>query len=248
MKNYLPALLLIFLLTVSCQQEDVVPVSPQPQQPSVMTGTVEDNEGNEYNTVVIGNQEWMAENLRTTTYCNGDPITLGTPEAWGPLVQEGFWGYLFDDAQYDSIYGKLYNWYAVDDQRNVCPCGWHVPSDLEWTVLTDYLGGETWAGGKMKSIETQSPPAQPPNWETPNEGATNESGFSGLPAGTRGNEGPIWFNSGRYAYWWSSTENINAFGQPTSLAYVRIVFWLVPGCLRVPDHKSEGFSIRCLKD
>jgi len=150
---------------------------PCPTPTPTPTAPVTDIDGNEYATIQIGTQVWMAENLRTTKYCNGDPIPNVTDSLQWVNLATGAWAHNNNYSQYENLYGKLYNWYAVDDSRNICPCNWHVPTDAEWTTLIDYLGGEGVAGGKMKSTGTQY-------WLSPNTDATNESGFSGLPGGT----------------------------------------------------------------
>ena len=152
-------------------------------------GTMTDQEGNVYKTIVIGTQEWMAENLKTSIYRNGDVIENVTNNVqWSNLTTGALASYN-NDSQYDCPYGKLYNWYAVADPRHVCPTGWHEPTDGEWTMLTDYLGGEAVAGGKMKSTFTQY-------WLYLNQYATNESGFSALPGGYSGNSGFVFVGNG----------------------------------------------------
>ena len=139
-------------------------------------------DGYTYSSIVLGNgQEWMAENLRTTVYANGDPIPNVTDGQLWMNLTTGAWVHYDNDNQYENPYGKLYNWYTVADPRNVCPAGWHVPSDTEWSTFINYIdtnadGGNNipnYAGGGMKSNGTQY-------WGSPNFGATNESGFSGL--------------------------------------------------------------------
>ena len=191
--------------------------------------------GYTYTSLVLGNgQEWMAENLRTTSYANGDPIpnvTDGTQ--WGSLTT-GAWGHYNNDNQYENPYGKLYNWHTINDSRNVCPMGWHVPSDAEWTVLSDFLGGEPVAGGKMKSTGTQY-------WLSPNQDATNESGFSGLPGGGYGTSGTFSV-IGSQGYWWSSTEFDQIY------AFYRRLYY-ADGTVTSPySSKTNGFSVRCLRD
>jgi uncharacterized protein (TIGR02145 family) len=192
-------------------------------------------DGYTYASIVLGNgQEWMAENLRTTTYRNGDPIPNVTdPNQWSALTI-GAWAHCDNNSQYENPYGKLYNWYAVGDPRNVCPTGWHVPTDAEYTLLTDYLGGEPVAGGKMKSTGTQY-------WQSPNTDATNESGFSGLPGGIRLNGG-IFDSIGNYGCWWSSTES------NTSSAWLRYLDYTIGYVPRYNSDKKAGFSVRCLRD
>jgi uncharacterized protein (TIGR02145 family) len=190
-------------------------------------------DGYTYSSVVLGNgQEWMVENLRTTVYANGNPIPNVTDNAQWQNLTSGAWIYYENNSLFENPYGKLYNWYTVNDPRNVCPTGWHVPSDAEWTVLSDYLGGWDVAGGKMKSTEIAY-------WAYQNIDATNESGFSGLPGGQRQNT----FNScGHEGYWWSSS----AYGQPYALRrkLVEVAGYLGSG----NTEKTDGHSVRCLRD
>lgn len=192
-------------------------------------------DGYTYTSIVLGNgQEWMAENLRTTTYANGDSIPNVTDGTEWQSLTTGAWAHYNNDSQYENPYGKLYNWYTVDDPRNVCPTGWHVPTDAEYTLLTDYLGGEHVAGGKMKSTGTQY-------WSSPNTDATNESGFSGLPGGNRDSNGAFYL-VGDYGLWWSST---------TIDAYFAWYRWLGYGDVSVGIdyvYEENGFSVRCLRD
>ena len=123
--------------------------------PNLTYGNMTDQEGNVYKTIIIGSQEWMAENLKTSVYRNGNAIdNIIDDNQWSSLTS-GAWASCINDSQYDCPYGKLYNWFAVADSRYLCPTGWHVPTDDEWTTLTDYLGGEEVAGGKMKTTGTQ---------------------------------------------------------------------------------------------
>jgi uncharacterized protein (TIGR02145 family) len=160
--------------------------------------TVTDIDGNTYNTVQIGTQVWMSENLKTSRYRNGGsiPYVVGNSD-WQALTT-GAWSNYNHDAANDPIYGKLYNWYTTLGDT-LCPAGWGVPTDDEWTTLTTYLGGESVAGGKMKSVGTTY-------WNDPNTGATNESGFSVLPGGYRNSDGSFG-NFRNYAFFWSATEN-----------------------------------------
>jgi uncharacterized protein (TIGR02145 family) len=192
-------------------------------------------DGYTYSSIVLGNgQEWMAENLRTTTYANGDPIPNVTDNTQWSSLTTGAWAHYNNDNQYENPYGKLYNWYTVNDSRNVCPIGWHAPTNAEYTLLTDYLGGDAVAGGKMKSTGTQY-------WTGPNQDATNESGFSGLPGGSRDGGGPFG-NFGNFGYWWSSTESSPDVGWTRGLTY----YDGVVGSYGT-DNKV-GFSVRCLRD
>jgi uncharacterized protein (TIGR02145 family) len=185
----------------------------------------------------------MAENLRARTYRNGVAIPLVTDETqwaanWniGNLLQQPMMCWFNNDsATYACPYGRLYNWYAVTSSNNVCPTGWHVPSDAEWTTLTDFLGGENVAGGKMKSTGTQY-------WESPNTAADNSSGFSGLPGSDRSGNGT--FGSiGRYGgSWWSSTED------DTFFVWYRTLEFLSDNVYRSLGRKADGYSVRCLRD
>ena len=197
-------------------------------------GTTWVNISGQETTVTIGNQQWMRENLDVLTYRNGDIIPQVTdPTAWAALTT-GAWCYYNNDVANGAIYGKLYNWYAVNDPRGLAPTGWHVPSDAEWTTLETTLGGAAVAGGKMKTTGTTS-------WTTPNTGATNESGFAGLPGGYRNYNGSF-FSVGSSGYWWSSSEN------GTVDAWYRYLGYNVGGITRSNDYKLSGCSVRCLRD
>jgi uncharacterized protein (TIGR02145 family) len=192
-----------------------------------------DVDGNSYNTVTIGSQVWMAENLKTTKYRNGDPIATNLSNtAWGAATT-GAYAIYNNDAANNTTYGKLYNWFAVTDSRNLCPVGWHVPTDAEWTTLENYLGGTVIAGGKLKSTSTL--------WSAPNTEATNESGFSGLPGGLRGSNG-AYGNVGYYGCWWSSTV------YSTTGAWYRVLYYSNGNSSRNYNFKQTGFSVRCLRD
>jgi len=193
-------------------------------------GSMTDQEGNLYRTIIIGSQEWMAENLNTGIYANGDPITTGLNYAnWGNTT-EGAWS----GGPTECPYGRLYNWYACVDSRDLCPTGWHIPNDNEWLVLRNYLGGENVAGGKMKSIGIQY-------WTSPNTSASNSSGFSGLPAGSRATTG-IYTAAGGGGSWWSSSvassTNAGTFSTDNTTAALWDNAW----------DKNLGLSVRCLKD
>ncbi len=195
---------------------------------------VEDIDGNIYSTVVIGTQEWMQQNLKTTRYQNGDVIPNITDNTTWANLTTGAYSVYNHDGSNDAVYGKLYNWYVVVDARNVCPTGWHVPTDAEWTVLTDTLGGTSVAGAKMKEAGLV-------HWNTPNTEATNESGFSGLPGGERYYTGPF-LDIGNYGYWWSTTVNGPSDG------WYRSVFYNSSIVYKFSNDKSDGLSVRCLRE
>ncbi len=215
---------LVLILTNSCKKSD-------------KTNTeVTDKDGNVYKIVTIGTQVWMAENLKTTKYRNGDLIGTTTPATLDihlestPKYQ---WAYDGNESNV-STYGRLYTWYAVTDSRNVCPTGWHLPNNTEWTTLTTYLGGESVAGGKLKETGTT-------HWISPNTGATNETGFTALPGGGRDSYGGS-FDVGRNGGWWSSID------YNTNSAWYLYLYNDDNNVNRPSDSKGNGYSVRCLKD
>ena len=192
-----------------------------------------DYDNNNYATVQIGTQIWMAENLKTTHYKNGAAITYPGADntAWQNNTTGAYAWYNNDSVTYSATYGALYNWYAVNT-GNLCPTGWHVPTDAEWTTLTTYLGGESIAGGKLKATTL---------WSPPNTGATNSSGFTALPGGYRYGNGK-YFSIGYYGSWWSSNE------YNTTYAWTRYMYYDLSNVLSYNYYKPYGFSVRCLKD
>lgn len=195
---------------------------------------VVDIDGNVYHTVAIGNQVWFVENLKVTHYRDGREIPNVIDDAVWSNLKTGALCWYDHDSSYKDIYGGLYNFYAVMDSCGVCPDSWHVPTESEWLELVTYLGGEEVAGGKMKQTGTTL-------WSSPNVGATNESGFDGIPAGGRGQISGTG-EGGNYATWWSSTAFDPAFAWHWGLYH---------GNARVrfnPGHMASGFSIRCVKD
>ena len=194
---------------------------------------VKDTDGNFYHFVTIGSQVWMTENLRTTRYRDSTLIPLVLDNSvWSSQVMPGYSWYN-DDVNNKNSYGALYNWYAVNSGK-LCPTGWHVPTDAEWTTLTTRLGGESLAGGKLKESGTTF-------WKSPNANATNETGFTALPGGFRTNTGE-YGNAGSYGNWWSTT---------TSLANVANYRYLYYGNGTVTKsfvNQKYGLSVRCLKN
>ena len=194
--------------------------------------TMTDVDGNVYKVVTIGSQVWMAENLRVTHYRNGDEIPYDSSRNWSGLTTGAYCKYDNSDDT-AAIYGLLYNWYAATDIRNIAPAGWHVPSQAEWEALDAYLGEN--AGGKLKETGMD-------HWEDPNLGATNETGFTGLPGGVRGWES-TYANLGTRGRFLSATWNDLAQGNVT----YDLLSWdsiLSP----VGDWPWVGASIRCIKD
>ena len=235
---------LVLLLTTDCKKEE----------PAL---TVTDIDGNSYNTIRIGTQVWMKENLKTTKYNDGTPIPN--------ITDNGIWAALTTGAycNYDNIlilsntYGSLYNWYAVDNNaatmvvsnggKNVCPTGWHVPSDGDWTTLTDYLTnngfGYQGSGEDIgKSLAATSEwTSDPTKGDVGNDQASNNSsGFTALPGGYRNYLGRYFFIE-YYGYWWSSTES-------SSDAWFRVIGYAFPHVVINSYPKQDGFSVRCLRD
>jgi uncharacterized protein (TIGR02145 family) len=179
------------------------------------TSTVPDNEGNTYNTVLIGTQCWTTTNLRVTKYNDGTviPDETANTAGWG-LLATGARSDYTGEASYIATYGYLYNWYAATDSRNICPTGWHVPTDSDWNKLirsidsgADTTGTSTQsttAGGKMKSTGDNT--AGTGLWNSPNTGADNASGFTALPGGFRSSAGSF-YNISYYAFFWSAAED-----------------------------------------
>jgi uncharacterized protein (TIGR02145 family) len=217
---------LLLMLYISCKKS----IDSNPSGGN----TVSDKDGNVYHTVTIGTQVWMAENLKTTKYNDGAPIsniTDGT--AWTALTTPAFCWYNNDSVGLKVTgYGALYNWYAVNSGK-LCPTGWHVPSDAEWTKLTAYLGGDTFAGGKLKEAGTT-------HWTGTSPGCDNSSGFTALGSGWR--DLYSFYYGGYGAMWWSSTAD------NTANAWYRGMYYFVSSVERKTKPKSDGFSIRCLKD
>jgi len=191
------------------------------------------NESPSPNEVTIGTQVWMTKNLDVSTFRNGDPIPQAkTYEEWNRAKnRQPAWCYYENDPANGAKYGKLYNWYAVNDPRGLAPRGWHIPSDAEWTVLTDYLGGEEKAGAKMKSKQ---------GWAKDGNG-TNSSSFSGLPGGLR-YYSDSFDGVGKYGYWWSGTED------DTDSAWYCLLNYSSGYVYRFFNNKAVGFSVRCLRD
>ena len=194
-------------------------------------GTVTDIDGNIYKTIQIGSQIWMAENLRVTKYRDGVSIPNITDNVQWQNNTTGAWSYYNQNAINNLTYGKLYNWHAVKSSRNICPAGWHMPKDEEWTILETTLGSNSVAGGKMKSTGTNF-------WTNPNADATNSSGFSALPAGSRSNTGEFQ-NAREYGLWWSVTDF-------TAGGWMRFAEFTGGNLYRDQFNKNYGLSVRCV--
>ena len=189
-------------------------------------------DGNVYATITIGTQEWMAENLRTSKYNDGSNIPhVSDNTSWENLTTGAYCWYDNDQA-YEIPFGKLYNWFAVNNANGLCPDGWHIPDDSEWSTLVNFLGGASSAGGAMKATGFK-------HWEFQNIGATNSSGFSGLP-GIRDTDGDFPFQ-GFLGYWWSATDAGSNAGDMG-------LFYDSAGVNQASDDKNYGFWVRCLKN
>ncbi len=192
--------------------------------------------------VKICNQTWMASNLDVSTFRDGTPIPQVTDATQWTNTTSAAWCYYSNTTANGTIYGKLYNWYAVngdidgdgDKDKELAPTGWHIPTDAEWKILSDCLGGAPIAGGKMKE-------AGPTYWIAPNAGATNISGFTGLPGGFRNSAGNFEF-LGYKGYWWGATE------QSSTHAVLRFLDYNTAILGESGDDKNHGFSVRCVKD
>lgn len=201
---------------------------------SFMTYAVADFDGNLYHTVTIGTQTWLKENFKGTHFANGDPIPNVTNQtAWNNLVTPGYC-YYNNDSKYAKVYGALYNFYAFNDSRGLI-IGFHSPSLDEWTTLSNYLGGAEIAGGKMKETGYE-------HWIRPNEGATNSSGFTGLPSGVRQDK---FSNFGDWTVFWSTTKfmGMNSRASAPELSEIFALLQLNGG-----SDLNRGFSVRLLKN
>ncbi len=214
------------------------------------TPTLTDVDGNIYNTVQIGSQCWMAENLKTTTYRNNTPIPNITDSTEWLYLTTGAYVWYDNDISWKDLYGALYNWYTVDDLNGLCPEGWHVPADDEWTVLTDFIGGTgSPHGNELKSSRQVDSPlgggcntSEQPRWNQDNTFyGTDHYGFSGLPGGYRFGYGPF-DHMGNFGFWWSSTEHSLSYSWYRSLGYD------IGNVYEYRYYKHYGFSVRCLKD
>ncbi|QNA46872.1 fibrobacter succinogenes major paralogous domain-containing protein [Lacibacter sediminis] len=176
---------------------DTIPAPPPPPPPPPAPTSLTDIDGNVYPVVKIANKHWISKNLDVTHYKNGDSIPQVQDAATWANLTTGAWCYYENQTANGTTYGKLYNWYAMNDPRGIAPAGWHVPNDEEWVAMIDSLGGSGIAGGKLKATTL---------WNSPNTGATNSSGFNGLPGGARLPRG-VFDYKGMWGQWWSSTPS-----------------------------------------
>lgn len=200
---------------------------------NIYSQTVTDIDGNVYNTVLIGNQVWMQENLRTTHYNDGVSIPLvSSNEDWINLSTPGYCWYDTTGSGYKDYskekFGALYNWYTVQTGK-LCPVGWKVPSDNDWNILVNNLGGEDLAGGKLKEEGIN-------HWSSPNTGATNISGFTALPCGTRSRDNGKYYSIGTGTIWYTTSD------------YSRRLYHNNDDVVRAKYYLDYGFSIRCFRN
>jgi len=224
-------LVMIFVLVMfqwSCKKNS----STDNSTSQITYGTMTDIDGNVYKTIKIGNQTWMAENLKTTKFRNGAAILNVSDSAqWSTDLMPAYCIFNNDPAN-TGVYGLLYNGYAAIDGNNIAPAGWHVPADSEWVTLNTFLG--TGAGGKLKATGTTY-------WNSPNTGATNETGFNALGGGNRGAYGQF-HNQGVYCFWWAATTT------SSTDAYNWVVAYNYNGLYQHSYPMTCGFNIRCVKD
>jgi uncharacterized protein (TIGR02145 family) len=199
--------------------------------------TVKDGDGNDYNTVTIGTQTWISENLKTTKYNDGNSIPSVTDNtAWVNLTTPGYCWYNNMPDYKNTTYGALYNWYTVNTGK-LCPTGWHVSSYPEWTTLSTYLGGTSIAGGKLKETGTT-------HWKSPNTGATNESGFNAVGGGCRLPSDGTFLVVTEWTYWWTTTET----GAPSTGVQTPIVSYNSSNLNSGDAGKPRGQSVRCIRN
>lgn len=235
---------IFFLLAFcGCQEADEKPndqeLSHTHLNQNIIYGEVTDIDGNIYKTVQIGSTTWMAENLRTSRFCNGDIIP--NPNQTNDWINSGnsknpAWIHYNNNSSNDYPFGKLYNWYAFSDSRNICPCGWRIPTIQDWKTLANNLGSN--AGGKMKSLGTEF-------WKTPNTGATNESGFSALPSGTIWPDGQFRLKTEVGGFWVDGSLG-GDWSETVSLIYNSGEVFGV-GEVEEGTQKIQGLSVRCIK-
>jgi uncharacterized protein (TIGR02145 family) len=266
----------LLVFASACKKEEKKDTQLPPHEISVSLGeSVVDIDGNVYATVIIGDQQWTAENLKTTRYANGDLlIYTEDEETWNELLfsilNHGAWCYYDNDSTHNKIYGKLYNWPAAEDSRNICPNGWRVPSDEDWHKLAKHLDPDAKldsvapnpfspniktringveskvAGGYLKATGNSS--ASTGLWDEPNKGATNKALFNAKPAGARlttGNGGTRFQEMGRGAAFWTTTKGPDL---PPPGSLFRILSFDFPYLEQRKIFPSSGMSIRCIKN
>ena len=232
-----PTIGVLLMLLFSCMKDETeIPqnITPIVFNPSVNYGSMVDQDSNSYKTVTIGNKTWMAENLRVIHYRNGEPIiNIQDDSQWWNCRTGAFCDY-GNAPEVSETYGRLYNWYAVNDDRNIAPIGWHVATSEEWEAIISLYWGRYLAGCQLKETGIT-------HWESPNSEIGNESGFSALPGGVRSYDGKFSY-IGKVGFWWSSSETFTYY-----LHYKNC------SCDYSDDYhmtyfNPNGCSVRCVKD
>jgi uncharacterized protein (TIGR02145 family) len=233
--NYCFLTILVTLILSGCERFFSNPTPPIDYSGQI--DSIKDIEGNIYKTVGIGTQIWIAENLRTTKLNNGKNLTnLTSNSKWEFSKTPGYCYYNNDSLQYSNIFGPLYNFYAIRSD-SICPTGWHVPTEKDWNILKEYLGGGLLAGGKMKDIYSSY-------WNSPNYGIANDYNFSALPGGYRRFDTGIFNELGNEGNWWTSSS-IPQYQDHALIMTIKKENTYVSTNTR---YKNEGVSIRCLKN
>lgn len=230
MKNLLIVFVWAISLFCSCKKSDQVET---PSTPNTSKDTVSDIDGNIYRTVKIGNQVWMAENLRVTRYNNGDSITNPLDDVSWKFAGVGAWCNYGNAPFLDTVYGKLYNWYAISDPRGIAPKGWRIPSAADWQLLVDSLGGKDSAGASIKEVSLL--------WQQDNP-ANNKSKFSARPGGYRDGYYGYFADINRLCYFWSSLPSNESFSLCVQLFHYNKVVSIFGTRI------ASGMSIRCIKN
>jgi uncharacterized protein (TIGR02145 family) len=207
--------------------------------PIINYGSLVDQAGNYYKTILIGNQEWMAENLKTDIYRNGDTIPTNLSLTAWQATTSGAYTWYFNSPSFECPYGKLYNWHTTVDARGLCPSGWHIPTVEDWDLMAVILGGTMSAGGPMKAAGTLEASTGP--WASPNTNGSNFSGFSGIPGGYRTELGVYQF-IGNYGMWWTASQASATNAYRKMLGYNWS--YLEGDVIR----KNCGTSVRCKRD
>jgi uncharacterized protein (TIGR02145 family) len=228
------SILLLTFLLLNCKKTETDQVSQNNITSYHKTSGVIDADGNVYDTIVIGTQTWMLENLQTTHYIDGSTIpNIVDSTQWNNASFGAYCNYN-NDSSYVKIYGRLYNWFAVNNTAGLCPAGWHIPTDSEWSILVSYLGGDSIAGGSMKATGISL-------WNPPNYNATDASGFTALPGGNRLSD-DFFYGINNYAHFWSSTLIDSVY------SWSRYLYYNDSKIYKEYSEKQVGFSCRCIEN
>ena len=239
MKKIIPLVALVLIFAACKKENSNIKSLPATDNSSTEAVSTDIDGVTGKNSIRIGTQVWKTANLNVSRYRNGDKIPqVSDPTAWSGLTT-GAWCYYNNDTANRAIYGKLYNWYAVNDPRGLAPTGWHIPSNAEWATLSAFLGGDAVSGGQLKSIGVFE--AGTGLWYQPNVNATNSSGFTGLPGGYRYPSGSFQYIHS-YGLWWTSTEYF------ANDAWYSYLYYWSGEKFSYTNSKQDGLSVRCVKD